>query len=122
MSNATTDNLDPDAGFSNTPTISQAAHDLRVATSAKAKELIHNAEVKANEFRQTAATKANEFRSTATRQVSHLKEVAGEQWDTTRAKAKEIHGTAEDYIREHPTRCVLAALGIGFLAGLIMRR
>ena len=37
-------------------------------------------------------------------------------------KAKELHVTAEDYIRQNPTKCVLSALGLGFLIGLIVRR
>ena len=29
---------------------------------------------------------------------------------------------AEDYIRQNPTKCVLGALGLGVLIGLIVRR
>lgn len=124
MSNpiASTDHLDPEAGFTTTPSVTQAAHDLRAAATDKAKELIHTAEAKASQFRQIAGEKASAFKVAATEQANHLKENATEQWDHTRIKAKEVHATAEDYIRDHPTRCVLGALGIGFLAGLIMRR
>jgi ElaB/YqjD/DUF883 family membrane-anchored ribosome-binding protein len=37
-------------------------------------------------------------------------------------KAKELQVTAEDYIRQNPTKCVISALGLGFLIGLIVRR
>jgi len=122
MTDSTTDHLDPEAGFTAAPSVSQAASDLRTAAGIKAKELIHTAEVKANRFREAASAKANAFRSAASTKADQLKHVASEQWQNTRVKAKELHSTAEDYIRENPTKCVLGALGIGFLAGLIMRR
>jgi len=122
MSNSTTDQLDPEAGFTTTPSVSQAASDLRTAAGEKAKELIHTAESKASQFRDAATAKAAAFKSAAAKQADQFKHVATEQWENTRVKAKEIHTTAEDYIRENPTKCVLGALGIGFLAGLILRR
>ena len=36
--------------------------------------------------------------------------------------ARAAEKAAEDYIRQHPTKCVLGALGVGFLLGLIVRR
>ena len=111
MSETTTDQLDPEAGFTSTPTVSEAANDLRAAAGEKAKDIIHGAEAKANKFREVASKQADQFKT-----------VASEQWETTRVRAKELHVSAEDYIRENPTKCVLGALGIGFIAGLIMRR
>lgn len=124
MSNpiTSTDHLDPEAGFTSASSVTQAANDLRTAATDKAKELIHTAEAKASQFRQIASEKASAFKVAASEQASHLKENATEQWDHTRVRAREVHATAEDYVRDHPTRCVLGALGIGFLAGLIMRR
>jgi ElaB/YqjD/DUF883 family membrane-anchored ribosome-binding protein len=130
---SSTDQLNPDAGFTTTPSVSQAANDLRLAAGEKAKEFIHTAEASANQFkdravesaqqfRQTATIKAAQLKTAATEQAAHLKENATEQWNQTRVKAKEMHGTAEDYIRENPTKCVLSALGVGFLLGLILRR
>lgn len=37
-------------------------------------------------------------------------------------KARQIHTTAEDYVREHPTKSVLGAFGVGILIGLVIRR
>ena len=111
MPDTTTDQLDPEAGFTSSPSVSEAANDLRVAASAKARELKQVAEAKASKLREVATAKASAFKDTAI-----------EQWDHTRDRAKEIHSAAEDYIRENPTKCVLGALGVGFLAGLIMRR
>lgn len=122
MTETTTDQLDPEAGFTTSPSVSQAATDLRSAAGAKAKDLMHTAETKAGKLREAAGAKASALKSAATEKAGQLKTVAGEQWDTTRVKAKEVHTTAEDYIRENPTKCVLGALGIGFLAGLVMRR
>lgn len=119
---STTDRLDPDAGFTESPSVSKAAQDLRQAAGDKAKEFIHSAESKASQLRQTATEKASAFKTAAAQQAGQFKDTATEQWDHTRVRAKELHGTAEDYIRENPTKCVLGALGIGFLAGLIMRR
>jgi ElaB/YqjD/DUF883 family membrane-anchored ribosome-binding protein len=141
---STTNSLDPEAGFTQTPSVSQAANDLRVAAGEKAREFVHTAEGKAvalkeravesaQQFRDTAADraslfkasateKASAFKSAATDKAQHLRESATEQWQDTRVKAKELHITAEDYIRQNPTKCVLSALGAGFLIGLIVRR
>ena len=125
--------LDPEAGFTQTPAVSQAANDLRAAAGEKAREFVHTAEEKATalkdravesaqQFRDTAAERASQFKATATEKALHFKESATEQWQDTRVKAKELHVTAEDYIRQNPTKCVLSALGAGFLIGLIVRR
>ncbi len=146
MSNpfSTPNSLDPEAGFTQTPSVAQAANDLRAAAGEKARELVHSAEEKAaslkeravetaqqfrdtaseraNQFKTVATEKAQAFKSVATDKAQHFKETATEQWQDTRVKAKEIHVTAEDYIRQNPTKCVLSALGVGFLVGLIVRR
>jgi ElaB/YqjD/DUF883 family membrane-anchored ribosome-binding protein len=146
MSNSfsTPNSLDPEAGFTQTPSVSQAANDLRVAAGEKARVIVHSAEEKAaalkeravesaQHFRDTATERANQLKATATEKASafkhaasdraaHLKETASEQWEDTRIKAKEMHVTAEEYIRQNPTQCVLGALGLGFLIGLIVRR
>ena len=51
-----------------------------------------------------------------------IKQAASEEITQGREKAKEFHGSAEDYVRAHPTKCVLGALGAGVLLGLIIRR
>jgi ElaB/YqjD/DUF883 family membrane-anchored ribosome-binding protein len=132
--------LDPQAGFAPAPSVSQAAHDLRVAAEEKIKDLAGQAGAlkdkafetatnfrdqateKAREARTLATEKAIALKTSATEKAAHFREVAQEQWTDTRERAREVHTTAEDYIREHPTKCVLGALGIGFLIGLIARR
>lgn len=130
---STANTLDPEAGFTQTPSVAQAANDLRVAAGEKAREFVHTAEEKAaalkdravesaQQFRDTAAERASQLKASATERALHFKESATEQWQDTRVKAKELHVTAEDYIRQNPTKCVLSALGAGFLIGLIVRR
>ena len=41
--------LDPEAGFTQTPSVAQAANDLRTAAGEKAREFVQTAEVKASE-------------------------------------------------------------------------
>lgn len=135
MSNpfSTPESLDPEAGFTHNPSIGQAANDLRAAAGERAREFVHAAETKASElkeravgsaqhFREAATEKATAFKAVATEKAQHMKETATVQWDDTRVRARELQVTAEDYIRQNPTKCVISALGLGFLIGLIVRR
>lgn len=141
---ASSNNLDPEAGFDPSPSVSQAARDLRDAAEGKAREFASQTTEQtkaikdkaldsAQQFREAAMEKAQTLRETATERTQRLREsateragqfktVADDQWRDTRDKAKEWQITSEDYIRQHPTKCVLGALGIGFLVGLITRR
>jgi ElaB/YqjD/DUF883 family membrane-anchored ribosome-binding protein len=132
--------LEPEAGFGKSASVKQAADelraaagDLRAAASERAREFVHTAgdqakalteraAEKAQQFKAAAADKAGEWKSFATEKAGQLRESASEHWQETRDKARDIHISAEDYIRQHPTKCVLGALGIGFLIGLIVRR
>lgn len=135
MSNpfSSTEGLNPEASACTMPSISQAANDLRAAAGEKAREFVHTAESKAanlkeravesaQHFRESATEKAGALKAAAAERAQYIKETASEQWDDTRVKAKELQVTAEDYIRQNPTKCVLSALGLGFLIGLIVRR
>lgn len=126
--------LDPEAGFTqSSPSVAQAANDLRAAAGEKVKEFASTASAQAHalkdravesatQFREVAAEKAAAFKAAATDKAQHLRESATEHWDDTRVRAKELHVSAEDYIRQNPTKSVLGALGVGFLIGLILRR
>ena len=152
MSDSFSDSLDPEAGFTTKPTsVSQAAADLRDAAGtfreaaadkareiaqdagSQAKAVGHRAAETAHHLKETAVEKAQAIKQAATERAQVLREtaqqraaqirhVADEQWVQTRDKARELHVSAEDYIRQHPTKCVLGALGIGFLIGLMSRR
>jgi len=139
---------EPDTGFTpadaEKPPVAKAAKELRGAAEEKIHEAVHTAEEKfrdtlhkakeksselkdrasesARHLRETATEKAGALKQNATVQARQLRESACEQWDETRVKAREIHVTAEDYIRQNPTKCVLGALGAGFLIGLLVRR
>ena len=77
-----------------------AAEDLRAAAEAKAHELRAAAEAKAQELRGKAEQVYGEYRT----------------------RARTIREDGEQYVRENPTKAVLAALGVGFVLGLIFRR
>ena len=98
-----------------------AAGDFAAATGAEAARLTERAVETASSLKATATEKADHYRAVATDKVQHARVTAQHQWEETRVKAKEIHVTAEDYIRQNPTKAVLGALGIGFLIGLIAR-
>ena len=70
-----------------------------------------HAHAAAAEMRDAAAEAAQEFRERASG-------VAGE-W---KEKAQNVQREIEDYVREHPTKSILAAVGVGFVIGLIFRR
>lgn len=127
------DSLDPSTSSLQSPSVAQAANDLRIASGEKARELVHTAEEKATalkeraiesaiHFRDSATEKAATLKAAATDKAHHLKESATEQWQDTSLRAQELHETAENYVRLNPTKCVLGALGVGFLIGLIARR
>jgi len=127
----------PDTASANpegsSPSVKQAAEDLRAAAGEKAREIAQSttgqakvlkerAVEKARQISRAASEKAEEWKSVAGEKAQHFRESASERWYETRDKAHDIHVSAEDYIREHPTKCVLGALGIGFVIGLIVRR
>ena len=69
-----------------------------------------------------ALNKAQNFRDIAGERAVHFKEEAGVKFKQGAEKARELHLTAEDYVRENPTKTVLGALGVGVIIGLILRK
>ncbi len=69
-----------------------------------------------------AIEKAQNFRSYAGEKAAAIKQEAGAKFKQGAERAKELHETAEDYIRENPTKAVLGAVGVGVIIGLILRR
>ena len=72
--------------------------------------------------RDFAEDKATHLKEVAGEKAAQFKEVAEGQWEDTRDMAREAHADLEKYIRQHPTKSVLAAAGVGLLLGLIIRR
>ena len=115
------------------PSVQKAADDLRaaaaqsasqVASSAeeRARQLKESASKKAQQFREFAGEKADQVRDVAGDKAQQFKSVAGEQWKDTQVRATEFHSEVEDYVRQHPTKSLLTAAGVGLLFGLILRR
>lgn len=117
------------SGSTTAPSPSDAASDLRNAAGDFAKDAGDTASKfkdsaieTAGSLKASAAEKAEHYRALAMEKADHLKESAQHQWEDTCDKAKEMQVTAEDYIRQNPTKAVLGAVGVGFLIGLITRR
>lgn len=124
-----TDNPFSTAATTGIPSISDAVSELRhaagdfaAATGAEASKLKECALETAQSFKAAATEKTEQYKAVASEKILQAKETAQYQWEETRVKAKELHVTAEDYIRQNPTKAVLGALGIGFLLGLIARK
>lgn len=100
----------------------EAANALKATAAEKVDHYKAVATEKAEHYKTVATEKAEHYKAVATEKAEQVKQSAQLQWDDTRVKAKEIQVTAEDYIRQNPTKAVLGALGVGFLIGLITRR
>lgn len=118
-----TDNTSSDAA---TPTLRQTATDkARLAAQDvqnKATQLKNAASEKAQKFRSFAGDKASSLKEGANSKAQVVKQAASERYEQSKAKAKDFHTSSEDYIREHPTKCVVGAFGVGLLIGLLSRR
>lgn len=77
---------------------------------------------KAHSFKADAIEKAKNFRNFAGEKAAAIKQEASVKIKQGKVKAKQLHTTAEDYIKENPTKSVLGAVGIGVIIGLILRR
>lgn len=100
----------------------ETAQALRANAAEKAEHYKTVATEKAEHYKAVATEKADHYKSVATEKAQHAKDTAQKQWEESSAKAKEFHVTAEDYIRQNPTKAVLSALGVGFLIGLVTRK
>lgn len=64
----------------------------------------------------------NDAKVAAVGRAERIKQAASEKIQQGKERAKQAHEQAEDYVRAHPTKCVLGALGVGIAIGLIVRR
>lgn len=69
-----------------------------------------------------ARAAATEMRGAATEVAREFKERAGALAGKWKGKAREVQKEIEHYVRENPTKSVLAAVGVGFVLGLMLRR
>ncbi len=114
--------LNPPNPFSETPSSQGAADELRVAAGENAKHAKDAAVEKADTLKDVVSSRAAALREGAGETAINLKGVAGEQWQDTCLKAKELQASLEDSVRANPTKAVLTAAAAGFIAGLILRR
>ena len=89
----------------------KAADDLRNAAAAKAQE-----------FRQVAEQRAQQLKHSAEEAGQHFREYADKAWQETRTQTKDIAAEAEKFAREKPLQALLAAFGVGFIVGVILKR
>ena len=115
---------DPDIKHPDTSPVPLRDKATQLANDAKGKaqHIKETAVEKAGQFREYAETKASDMKETATIKGQQIKQAAGEQIQQGQVKAREAHADAEEYVRQHPTKSILTAIGIGFIIGLATRR
>jgi len=123
----TDNNFMADAPIGDTTGSQQAANTgkakkIAQEAGARAQQLKQAASEKAQQLRDYAGTKAGDLKEVASAKAQQFKQAAGQQVEQGRVKAREAHADAEEYIRQHPTKSVLTALGIGVVIGLVIRR
>ena len=65
---------------------------------------------------------AENLRSAAGVTVDEYRARGKEVWDDAFHRVRSFQDDSKQYVRENPTKAVFAALGIGFVLGLIFRR
>jgi len=73
-------------------------------------------------LRDIGEAKAGETRDAALAEAEELLKRSCAMLDEGRLKARQTTASIEDHIREKPVQSALAALGIGFLVGIMTRR
>ena len=65
---------------------------------------------------------AEDLRSAAGATVDEYRARGKEVWDDALHRVRSFQDDSKQYVRENPTKAIFAALGIGFMLGLIFRR
>ena len=66
--------------------------------------------------------RAAEALESATAEVGEdYRDKAEQTWDETKVRVRTWQDEGEEYVRENPMKAVFAALGIGFVLGLMIR-
>ncbi len=87
-------------------------------TSAKSDDSKHHLESSQEHFRAAAA----DVRDAAAEAAREIKDRASEVAGEWKGKARDWQEDAEHYVRKHPAKSVLAAVGVGFVIGLLCRK
>ena len=80
---------------------------------------IHDSLESSHEHVRAAAA---DVRDAATEAAREVKDRANVIADELKGKVNDWQKDAEQYVRENPTKSVLAAVGVGFVIGLICRK
>jgi ElaB/YqjD/DUF883 family membrane-anchored ribosome-binding protein len=65
---------------------------------------------------------AQDLRSAAGAMADEYRERGKEVWNDALHRVRNFQDDSTQYVRENPTKAVFAALGVGFVLGLIFRR
>src|SRR4051812_11521930 len=87
--------------------------------SARDKEALKQ---KATEAKDAVKDLAGEAKRYASHRVEDMKEKAGEMMDTAKQKVNKANEDMTDYVQRKPFQSMAIAAGIGFVAGLILKR
>lgn len=92
--------------------------DLKVAKG-NIEQLVGRIQQKTGEGREAIETFFSEMTSRGSSAVAHATEAAGQYAHQVSDQIRERYDNAESLVRHHPTGTVVAAFGIGLVAGLI---
>jgi ElaB/YqjD/DUF883 family membrane-anchored ribosome-binding protein len=94
-----------------------------MAEETKTTKTGHNdPEAKLESSKTHARKAAEDLKSAAGAVAEEYRGRAEEVWNDAKYRARSFQEDGEQYVRENPTKAVFAALGIGFVLGLIFRR
>lgn len=79
------------------------------------------AEKKVESTQEQAQRAADALESATANTMEDYQDKAEKSWNETKTRVRTWQEEGEDYVRENPTKAVFAALGIGFLLGLMVR-
>jgi ElaB/YqjD/DUF883 family membrane-anchored ribosome-binding protein len=80
------------------------------------------AKEEANRGEAHARNATEDLRSAAGAMVDEYRERGKEVLDDALHRVRSFQDDSEQYVRQNPTKAVFAALGVGFMLGLIFRR
>ena len=92
--------------------------DLRVPEE-NIEQLIARIQQKTGEGREAIEEFFSEMTSRGSSAVTHAAEAAGQYAHQVGDQIRERYDSAEELVRRHPTETVIAAFGIGLVAGLV---
>ncbi len=83
-------------------------------------QLVDRIQQKTGEGRDAIEKFFNDMTTRGSLAVAHAAEAAGQYGHQVRDQIRDRYDSAEGMVRHHPTETVVAALGVGLVAGLII--